>query len=230
MEASWLLVALSATVVISIVLLAVVCLDCWKKGPESVIRERNASDEYIPSNQFRVIHPSQPTSELNSSRSAPHLLSPSRIMSSSDPGTQRRQRSFTPTETESNPSYENPPEDPPYVNPDPNHPDSDVEDPGYIIVIPDGEAVPTATPSRASSPSSDGQHDYENIQKEMEPEEKQNTEDEDQDDEQDYLNVPMNSQTVTTGSSAQSDTDDTDNDDDYEASYVNQPPMIHSLN
>ncbi|XP_040013562.1 uncharacterized protein LOC120806409 isoform X3 [Xiphias gladius] len=157
----------------------------------------------MQSTEFRVIHPLQPAGDLNSIRSAPHLLSPHRVVSpSADPGTQRRHRSFTPTET-----------GPEYVNPDPNLPDSDIEDPGYITVIPDVEAPTPSSESRASTPSSDVRHDYVNLEEER-----------------DYLNVdPLLSQKSKPELLPQSDTDDDDDDDDdYEGNYVNQPPMIHS--
>ncbi|KAG8006582.1 hypothetical protein GBF38_021042 [Nibea albiflora] len=60
---------------------------------------------------------------------------------SSDPGTQRHS-TYTATETDSNPSYENP-----VVV------ESDNDDPGYIIVLPEG-ATPVTNQSRASTPSS----------------------------------------------------------------------------
>ncbi|XP_040013554.1 uncharacterized protein LOC120806409 isoform X2 [Xiphias gladius] len=156
MDPSWFFLVLSAAVFVSIVLLAVVCLDCWNKGALVSIRQTNASEEYMQSTEFRVIHPLQPAGDLNSIRSAPHLLSPHRVVSpSADPGTQRRHRSFTPTET-----------GPEYVNPDPNLPDSDIEDPGYITVIPDVEAPTPSSESRASTPSSDVRHDYVNLEEE----------------------------------------------------------------
>ncbi|KAM7371368.1 hypothetical protein PAMP_008620 [Pampus punctatissimus] len=99
MDSSWLLVVLAATVFVSIIVLAIVCLDCRNTGPLVSIRQASASEIYMPP------HPS-------------------------DPGTQRRQRSFTPTET---------------------GPESFTED--YIIVLPDGEG-PLTNQSRASTPSS----------------------------------------------------------------------------
>ncbi|XP_071321512.1 linker for activation of T-cells family member 1 isoform X2 [Trachinotus anak] len=215
MDASWFLLVLSAAILISMVLLVVVCVDCWNKGPLVSISQTNASEEYIQSTEFRVIHPLHPAGDLNSIRSAPHLLSPH--SSSADPRTQRRHRSFTPTETESNPSYENPAEGPDYANPDPNLHDSDVEDPGYIIVIPDGDALAPSNPSRASTPSSDVRNEYVNLQDQKEEEESE----EEPEDERDYLNVdPKNPQNATSESSIQTDTDDDD-----EGNYVNQPPL-----
>ncbi|XP_056258357.1 linker for activation of T-cells family member 1-like isoform X1 [Seriola aureovittata] len=250
MDASWFLLVLSVAILVSMVLLVVVCLDCWNKGPLVSIRQTNASEEYMQSTEFRVIHPLHPGSDLNSIRSGPHLLSPPRVLSSStDSGTQRRHQSFTQTETESNPSYENPVEGPEYANPDPNCHDSDVEEPGYIIVIPDGEALAPSSISRASTPSSDVRHEYVNLEEEKEKEEEE--EQEEEEDDLDYQNVdPKNSLThsltaalcrsrptsreegpnlndATSESSALSETDDDDDDDD-EGNYVNQPPLIHS--
>ncbi|XP_035510656.1 nucleolin-like [Morone saxatilis] len=197
-----LLLVLAAAVFVSMVLLAVVCLHCRNKGPLVSIRQGNSTEEYMPSNQFRVIHPSQPNLDLNLSHSSSHLLSPFSPLVV--PGTQRRHTSFTPTENESIPSYENP-GDGHYINAE-----SDPEDPGYIIVLPEGE---TQNQSRASTPSSDVLHDYENV-----PEKKEDRE---------YLNVdPLGLSISTPELSAQSDSDDEDDDDDDdddddEGNYVN---------
>ncbi|XP_076608413.1 uncharacterized protein LOC143333919 [Chaetodon auriga] len=205
MAVSWLLVVMAAAVFASMVVLVVACLHCRNKGPLVHIRQANASEE---STEFRVIHPSQPTIDRNSIHPSSNLLSPF-----SDPGTQRRHRSFTPTETESNPSYENPADGPGYINSE-----SDAEDPGYIIVLPEGET----NQSRASTPSSDVLHDYENV-----PEKKdaarasqsptlQSADGEE--DDREYLNVdPRHFQRSTPESSAPSDSDD----DDDEGNYVN---------
>lgn len=87
--------------------------------------------------------------------------------------------------------------------------ESDAEDPGYIIVLPDGEA-PQTNQSRASTPSSDN-NDYENVPKKKD-EEKRNSQhlsfvpSEDRD----YLNVErLHCHTQS------------DSDDDNEGNYVN---------
>ncbi|XP_042360521.1 uncharacterized protein LOC121956399 isoform X2 [Plectropomus leopardus] len=196
MAVSWLVWFFATAIFVSMVLLAGICLHCRNEGPLVSIRQINASEEYMPSTQFRIIHPSQPSTDLNSIHLPSNLLSP--FSPSADPLTHRRQRSFTPTETESNPSYENPVDGP-------NFTESDAEDPGYIIVLPEGE-TPQTNQSRASTPSSDVQHDYENV-----PEKK-----EERGEERDYLNVePRNFQRSTPDVSAQSDSDDD------EGNYVN---------
>ncbi|XP_010790495.1 linker for activation of T-cells family member 1 isoform X1 [Notothenia coriiceps] len=216
MSVSWFVWVLSAAVLVSVVLLALVCLHCRNRGPLVSIRQANVSEEYMPSTEFRVIHPfaAQQNSDVNSI----HLLSP--FLPLSDPGTQRRQRSYTPTETESNPSYENPTDGPDYINTE-----SDAEDPGYIIVLPEGE-TPVTNQSRASTPSSDVLHDYENVPTKKE--------------EKDYLNVELlqyqrstpdlsvRSDSTTDGDDNDNvgkedddgDDDETDSDDD-EGNYVN---------
>ncbi|KAF3699698.1 hypothetical protein EXN66_Car015385 [Channa argus] len=200
MESPLFLAFLSAAFFISIVLLAVVCLDCRRKGPLAYIRETNPSDEYINPPTLTVMHPFavQPTTDLRSIRSPSNLLSP--VSPSTDSGVHWRHRSATPTETESNPSYENPVQDGPI--------DSDVEDPGYIVVLPDDAASPSVNQSRASTPSLD-QHDYENFPEQAAKEDR------------DYQNVELQHFQNT-------DDDDDDDDSDDEANYVNQPPMIHS--
>ncbi|XP_033501487.1 uncharacterized protein LOC117268862 isoform X2 [Epinephelus lanceolatus] len=201
MTASWLIWFLVSAIFVSMVLLAVVCLNCRNKGPLVSIRQVNASEEYMPSTEFRIIHPfaAQPSTDLNSIHLSSNLLSPFSPLA--DPGTQRRHRSFTPTETESNPSYENPADGPDYINTE-----SDAEDPGYIIVLPEGE-TPLTNQSRASTPSSDVQHDYVNVLESKE--------------ERDYLNVePLHFQRSTPDLSTQSDSDDDEESDDEE-NYVN---------
>ncbi|CAI5676537.1 unnamed protein product [Oreochromis niloticus] len=231
MDFSWFLLLVSAAVFVSIVLLAVICLDCRNKG--SI--QQTASEDYT-SPEFRVIHPaplSMPTSRSLASGSisvAQPTLPPNPIIITTPPpdphlrppfSTKPEQRPYTPTETESNPSYENP------------EPEKDVDDPAdnYIEVLPDNpeesKGLPADIESRASTPSSD--HNYVNLDEE-----------EDDDDKLDYQNVapigilhcapdPMlqlsgtfprraTYQRSTPGSSAQS------SEDEYEESnYVNQP-------
>ncbi|XP_077940403.1 uncharacterized protein LOC144384574 [Gasterosteus aculeatus] len=169
----WVLVA---AVVVSTVVLAVVCLRC-RRGPQVCISPANISEDYLPSPQFRVIHPSQTNPDLNFAHHPSNQLSPH--FPSADPQNHRRHRSFTPTETESNPSYENPADGPDYINAE-----SDAEDPGYIMVLPE-EPTAGTTNSRASTPSSDVQHDYENV-----PEKKLEEDDDDDSEEENYVNVP----------------------------------------
>ncbi|XP_029944746.1 uncharacterized protein LOC115386534 [Salarias fasciatus] len=202
MDASWLPLLLSAAVLMAAVVLLAVCVDCRNNGPLASIPQTHASEDYIRSTDFRIIHPSRTNTDLNSLGSPSNLLSP---LPNSVGGSQR-QPSFTATETESNPSYE---------NPGPECLDSDAEDPGYIIVLPDGEAPPSL--SRASTPNSgtsDAEPNYVNIAC-LPPE-----------DSQDYVNVePSSVSQAMPESSAQTDDDDDDSDDDDEGNYVNQPPV-----
>ncbi|XP_069381628.1 uncharacterized protein [Paralichthys olivaceus] len=229
MDPSWPLVVLSAAVSVSVVVVTLVCVNCWRRRPLVSIRQTHASEDYMPSTEFRVIHPLQPPIDLNSIRSAPFLLSPPRVLSSSD-GTQRSHRSFTATDTESNPSYENPTEGAEYVNPDAHLPDSDVEDPGYIIVIPDRE--PSINQSRASTPSSDVRNDYVNLgdeeqekqEEQAEEEHEEQEEEEEEQEEQDYMNVHSKKTSAHSDTDTDDETDD-DDYDDYEGNYVNQPPV-----
>ncbi|MEQ2278247.1 hypothetical protein XENORESO_014946 [Xenotaenia resolanae] len=202
MEISGLTLLLSATVFIATILLAIVCLDCRNKSPLASISQTPASDEYVTSSGFVVINPCHPRPEPNA------IHSPSNLMphpNSADRGSERRLRPYTPTETESNPSYENQ-----VLGTD--FPDSDAEDNGYIKVLPETE------PSRASTPSSDNH--YVNVEEAKispgpEP-------DSDSDSEPNYLNVDKIHQPCSTPDlSSQSEDDDEDN-------YVNQPPMIPS--
>ncbi|XP_026019683.1 linker for activation of T-cells family member 1 isoform X5 [Astatotilapia calliptera] len=231
MDFSWFLLLVSAAVFVSIVLLAVICLDCRNKGPLRSIQQ-TASEEYT-SPEFRVIHAaplSMPTSRSLASGSisvAQPTLPPNPVIITTPPpdphlrlpfSTKPEHRPYTPTETESNPSYENP------------EPEKDVDDhDNYIEVLPDNpeesKGVPADIESRASTPSSD--HNYVNL-------------DEEDDDDEPYENVAPKGilhcapdamlqlsgtfprratyQRSTPGSSAQS------SEDEYEESnYVNQP-------
>lgn len=207
MEASWFVLLVSAAILLAMVLLAVVCLNCRKKSPLASISQTAASEEYVPSSGFIVIHPCQPRPDQNT------ICSPSSLMPRSnlaDRGSERGLRPYTPTETESNPSYENP-------VPGTDFPDSDAEENGngYIEVLPDKE------PSRASTPD----HNYENVEKPLkaeltaDPEGEQNSEpnsepdsDSEAESEPNYLNVEDLDRA-------------SDQDDDDEENYVNQPPM-----
>ncbi|XP_005747761.1 uncharacterized protein LOC102192647 isoform X3 [Pundamilia nyererei] len=228
MDFSWFLLLVSAAVFVSIVLLAVICLDCRNKG--SI--QQTASEDYT-SPEFRVIHAaplSMPTSRSLASGSisvAQPTLPPNPVIITTPPpdphlrlpfSSKPEHRPYTPTETESNPSYENP------------EPEKDVDDhDNYIEVLPDNpeesKRVPADIESRASTPSSD--HNYVNL-------------DEEDDDDEPYENVAPKGilhcapdamlqlsgtfprratyQRSTPGSSAQS------SEDEYEESnYVNQP-------
>ncbi|XP_034046986.1 linker for activation of T-cells family member 1-like isoform X2 [Thalassophryne amazonica] len=192
----------AVAVLACIVVLLAICLDCSNSGPLASISQTNASDEYMPSTEFRLIHPSPPFPDVNSTHALSNLLLP--YSPSVDVPPQRRTHSFTPTETESNPSYENPAEGSDYQN------DSDAEDTGYIIVLGDSPPAgdPSTNQSRASSPSSDAGHDYVNFAKVVVSSE-----------DRDYQNVDPERPSAASPQS--------DSDDEYEGNYVNQPEMIH---
>ncbi|XP_032367760.1 linker for activation of T-cells family member 1 [Etheostoma spectabile] len=191
MAASWLIWVLAGAILVSMVLLGVLCLHCRTNGPLVSIRQMDASEDYMPSTGFIVLHPSQTNT---------NFLSP--CSPSAHPGSQSRVPSIAPTETESNPSYENPADDPEYINAE-----SDAEDPGYIIVLPDGE-TPLTNQSRASTPSSGVLHDYENV-----PEKRED---------RDYLNVdPLHFQPGSTLDLSAQSNSSSDDDEDDEGNYVN---------
>ncbi|KAM9843819.1 uncharacterized protein ACBR49_012950 isoform 1-T3 [Aulostomus maculatus] len=205
MDVSWLHLVLVLSVLVSIVLLALNCLDCRNNGPLVSISQVNSTGEYMPSDNFGLIHQLQVTTDLNAVHPPADLPSPFPV--STDPAAHRRQRSFTPTETDSNPSYENPPESTSL-----GYRQSYNED--YLIVLP-GREEPPDNQSRASSPSSDVPH-YVNIDNE----ELANISSE----EGEYQNVnPPCSAFQSSGSCGD------DDDDDYdEGNYVNQLPMVQA--
>uniref|UniRef100_UPI003AAEF448 uncharacterized protein isoform X2 n=1 Tax=Centroberyx gerrardi TaxID=166262 RepID=UPI003AAEF448 len=212
MEVSWFGWFLAGLVLVSLVLLASVCLDCGNKGPLVSIRQGHASEEYIPSTRFGLIHPYQPSIDANSINRPSTLLSP--FSPSLDVAPQRH-HSFTLTENESNPSYENPADGPEYEN------ESDGEEPGYVKVLPDPPKVEIrqSSQSLASTHSSvDVEPHYVNVDPSIEP------------DDRDYLNVELPQTAAalkwTGANDKESDDDDDDDDDDEEGNYVNQPAMM----
>ncbi|CAN9505022.1 unnamed protein product [Ophioblennius macclurei] len=196
MDPCWPPLLVSAAVLMAAVLLLATCVNCRNKGPLSSIHQ-TPSEDYVGSTNFRIIHPHRLNSDQNANSADPHLLSP--FLSSADPGPPRGRPSFTTTDTDSNPSYENP-------GPESLEGDADKD---YIIVLPDGEAPP----SRASSPSSDAQHNYVNIEDDLD----QNLDDS-LEENLDYVNVEP-------ASFLQAPTDEDDSDEDEEGNYVNQPTV-----
>lgn len=214
MDASWFLLLVSAAIFISTVLLVVICLDCRNKGPLRSIPQTD-SEEYMQPG-FRVIHPSQPTLPPNpviiTLSPDPHLRSP--LSNSTKP----QHRPYTPTETESNPSYENPALDTEVYD--------ERDDPGYIEVLPDDQSpkepkgIPAEIQSRASTPSSD--HNYENVEAK-----KANADEEDDDDDEEessnYENVQPGQLPFATDLSRHCSGSAQSSDEEYEDNYVNQP-------
>ncbi|XP_061702741.1 uncharacterized protein LOC133514790 isoform X2 [Syngnathoides biaculeatus] len=178
---------MSAAILACVVVLALICLRCRDDGPPAVsIREVSNTDDYIPSDHFRLVCRHQLTARLNSD-----LLSP--FVTPSDRGSRRSSRSdVEPTESESNHSYQN------------NCEEQDLSESSsgdYLIVLPEDEP-PATDGSGASTPSSGEAHDYENI-REASPK-----------DDRDYLNVsplPPGEETPTLSSQS----DDSDGEGKY---------------
>ncbi|XP_027897184.1 uncharacterized protein LOC114159416 isoform X3 [Xiphophorus couchianus] len=181
MDVSWLSLLMMAAAVVASVLLAAVCLDCGNKSPLASISQTAASEEYVPSSGFIVVHPFAGQARLDQNLvHSPPTLKPHSIPAGRGSG--QPLRPYTPTETESNPSYENP-------APETDFPDSDAEGNGYIEVLPETE------PSRASTPSLDSA-DYVNLDEnkkqalEPEPEPDQDSDsDSDSESDHNYENV-----------------------------------------
>ncbi|XP_037333195.2 linker for activation of T-cells family member 1 isoform X1 [Pungitius pungitius] len=153
---------------------------CWRGSAcDAAEALRSASAKPTPQ---RTTCP-QTNPDLTSEHLSSNLLSPH--FTSADSQNHRRQQSFTPTETESNPSYENPADadGPDYINAE-----SDADDAGYILVLPE-EQTGRTNGSRASTPSSDVQHDYENVPEKKFEVEVEDDEDDDDEDEGNYVNV-----------------------------------------
>ncbi|XP_077386380.1 uncharacterized protein LOC144024147 [Festucalex cinctus] len=213
MEASLLQpVLVSAAMLACGVVLALVCLHCRDNGPPVYIREASDTGEYIPSTQFRLVHPHQSTTRLTSG-----LLSP--FIPASDRGSQRSRRSNRePTESESNHSYQNSHDgqSTSHTFTEQDYPESLTRD--YIIVLP-GDESPAINHSGVSTPSSGEPHDYENVLHERT---------QTPTDDREYLNVillPQGGETPTLLSQSDDDSDDSDDD---EGKYVNQASVMSS--
>ncbi|CAL1589440.1 unnamed protein product [Knipowitschia caucasica] len=193
-----LLLLLSALVLMSLVLLTSLCLRCGRKSMVSIRQSRPSEDTYIPSTQFLVNSHMQCSRDQNYVHPASNLLSP---LFSAD-GNQRPGRpSSTPTETESNNSYENAES---CVCED--HPDS-----GYVEVLPE-----TAPPEGSDS---EVNNDYENTE-----EEEPNYVNVETDQSQVYaLSCDQLLTNYCPDSDSSEDEDEDDDEDDDEADYVNQP-------
>ncbi|XP_054907902.1 uncharacterized protein LOC129373834 isoform X2 [Poeciliopsis prolifica] len=185
MDVSWLSLLMMAAAFAASVLLAAVCLDCGNRSPLASISQTAASEEYVASG-FVVVHPYAGQARLDQNL----VHSPSTLKPHSIPAGRGsdQTRPYTPTETESNPSYEN-------RAPEMDFPDSDTEGNGYIEVLPETE------PSRASTPSLDGA-DYvnledENKRQEQEPEPDQDS-DSDSESDHNYENVKSESPVAST--------------------------------
>ncbi|XP_036004602.1 WASH complex subunit 3 isoform X5 [Fundulus heteroclitus] len=179
----WLTLLISAAVFIATVLLAVVCLDCGNKGPLASISQTAASEEYVPSSGFTVIHPRQQRPDQNT------IHSPSTLMphpNTADGGSERRLRPYTPTETGT------------------DFQDSDPEDNGYIKVLPEMDQ------SRASTPSSDN-HNYVNLGEE-EKKQDTDSESEPNYLNVDQLHQPSSTPDISSQSEPDDDDDDDDED------------------
>ncbi|KAM4598403.1 uncharacterized protein ACJ7VT_021923 isoform 2-T2 [Polymixia lowei] len=238
MATFWIGLLVAGVVLVSIIVLAAMCLNCRSKGPlVSITQERrNNSEEYISSTGFGIIHHHSYQQPNNPTHLPP--FSPSID----------RPRSFTPTENGGD--YVNPPEDdsdkeayievlpdlppgfvirpssctsthssgslPRYENPVYGH---DYEDPpedsdkgAYIQVLPDPPPfeIRQSSQSLASTHSSDAESSYVNVKINQE-----------------YTNVnPLQNPGATMATSTDKDSDD---DEEEEDTYVNQPAMIDNL-
>ncbi|XP_033826393.1 linker for activation of T-cells family member 1-like isoform X1 [Periophthalmus magnuspinnatus] len=128
---------------VCLALLSSLCLHCYKRPMVSIRQTRTSEDTYIPSSQFLMNRPMQYSVHQNYVHPPSNLLSPH----FSGEGSQRPARpSVTPTETESNNSYEN-------TGPCADS-EEEVPDPGYIVVLPE-TAPPVAKINRTSTTSSE---------------------------------------------------------------------------
>ncbi|XP_023812994.1 A-agglutinin anchorage subunit isoform X2 [Oryzias latipes] len=216
MEVSWLVLLVSAAVFAAIFLLLVTCVDCTNQGPLGErkprlpaatcahIIQRTPSEEDVPPSGFIVIHPrtgsTLPAVDVNPAHPSSIALSP--YPSSAHPG---YRRPTTPTETESNPSYEN------SGMPSAQR-ESDGEDTGYITVLPENDpgksraSTPSSDPDCSSSSSTDDLHEYVNVESQGSS---------------NYLNVPSPSNARSTPEPSCPSVSDDDDDNNY----VNQLPI-----
>ncbi|KAF6737316.1 hypothetical protein FQA47_016082 [Oryzias melastigma] len=164
MEVSWFLLLVSAAVLAAIFLLLVVCVDCSNQDPMAHIRQGSASEEDVSNSGFVIIHPRSTLPFLGGNPAHPSSVMLSPYPNADEVGL----RPTTPTETESNPSYEN-------SGTPPGRPESDPEETGYIIVLPENDpeksraSMPCSDGQNSSSSSSDNLHEYVNVGKSSTP-------------------------------------------------------------
>ncbi|XP_075998855.1 uncharacterized protein LOC142992355 [Genypterus blacodes] len=186
-------VVTAAIIFVSLIMLAGVCLHCRNKGPLVSIRQGHASEEYIQSPGFRLAHTYQQAPDMLSNN--PSSLSPF------SPLVDLSRRSFTPTENESNPSYENPPDGS-------DRQDQEIiSNSSYISVLPDSPKVevPLSISRQDSTSSSDDEGKYENVPK------------------SNYLNVELIHSLGPAARESERESDSSSSSSDDEGNYVNQP-------
>ncbi|XP_061892227.1 uncharacterized protein LOC133642176 [Entelurus aequoreus] len=178
------------------------CVDCWRNAPLVTIREDIATDEYILSTEFPPTPPHVLMTSLTSD-----LLSP--MAPPPDAGSERG--CVTPTQSESNASYEN-------SHTGLDYPECFAED--YVLVLPDA----STNQSAASTPSSGVRHEYVNVPagEWREPSGSSPLRAMERlflSDDREYLDVTPHSADSTSGETS---TLSSQSEDD-EANYVNQP-------
>ncbi|RVE70080.1 hypothetical protein OJAV_G00083930 [Oryzias javanicus] len=231
MEVSWLLLLVSVAVLAAIFLLLVVCVDCSNQGPMAHISQRAPSEDDMSNPRFIVIHPGSTLPVLDGN--AAHTLSVpvSPYPTAAEPGSWRP---TTPTETESNPSYEN-------SGTPPARPESDGNETGYILVLPESDPEKSCASmansdeqDSSSSSSSDNLHEYVNVGKSSTPliiskglgsASFYQPIDNDKLKEANKPRLLLQDRPL---SRRPSYSDDDDDDDDDDSNYVNQPPINHS--
>ncbi|XP_061740324.1 uncharacterized protein LOC133541198 [Nerophis ophidion] len=200
-----LMLALATVALLCGVLLA--CVDCWRNAPPVSIREDTATAEYILSTNFPHALPHflmiSPTSDLLSPMAPPP-----------DPGSGSERGCVTPTQSESNASYEN-------SHAGLDYPECFAED--YVLVLPDA----STNQSAASTPSSGVRHEYVNVPAAewREPSGSSPVRAMERlslSDDREYLDVTPHSAASTGSASGESSTLSSQSEED-EAQYVNQP-------
>ncbi|XP_036408448.1 linker for activation of T-cells family member 1 [Megalops cyprinoides] len=158
--------------VVSVVLLAGLCVSCRKSSHRTSIQQYFSEDDYVQQSHtvqggFRVVRPACPAPPVSSRGSghSTHLpFDTSPVMH------QTRRSSFNPNDTGGIIPKERPstPQDDDYVNEDNDDDDEEVKGEGYIEVLPDPPAdirICVSQQSLASTQSS-GQGNYVNVKEE----------------------------------------------------------------
>ncbi|XP_061829893.2 uncharacterized protein [Nerophis lumbriciformis] len=189
------------------VLMALACVDCWRNAPLVSIREDIATDEYILSTEFPPAPPHVLMTSPTSDRLSP-MAPPPDAVSGSERGC------VTPTQSESNASYEN-------SHAGLDYPECFAED--YVLVLPDV----STNQSAASTPSSGVRHEYVNVPADewREPSGSSPVRAMERlflSDDREYLDVTPQSADSTGSASGETSTLSSQSEDD-EANYVNQP-------
>ncbi|XP_067089916.1 linker for activation of T-cells family member 1 [Osmerus mordax] len=155
------LALLSGALLLSMVLLTGLCLHCRRHSAPFIIQPNHGSEDYTQQTQpMRVIRSYQGTIGTNWATQSSTLSPVSEQIV--------RHNSFTPTENESNPSYENPTEAQYQNTVDEDEEYEQAADAPYVDVLPDPPMIETHQSNQSLASTQSSEPPYVNIEREQE--------------------------------------------------------------